>query len=310
MNSLLKEFKQRRRVALEADHKEVTMRLVGLLDWMEGIKGISRLFKQLTIETAEFWETVKKDQRYGWSDVQPPQAGSSEEIVSVGWRAVEMARERKLPLHEVARYLGITGKGSYSSGDSSHSEAIIARYVVPFLDFVEERLPKNEEKVRMANGLVAEPPVIHDSLKRFHAANRNAGATCFVMMRFSSTAAHSKIETAIKKALKKHGLIGLLARDREFHDDLFPNILTYMHGCAFGVAVFERLETEEFNPNVALEVGYMLGLRKQVLLLKDQTLKALHTDLVGKLYREFDPQDPQASIPGQIDGWLSDKGIV
>ena len=129
-------------------------------------------------------------------------------------------------------------------------------------------------------------------------------------MRFSSTAAHSKIETAIKKALKKHGLVGLLARDREFHDDLFPNILTYMHGCAFGIAVFERLETEEFNPNVALEVGYMLGLRKQVLLLKDQTLKALHTDLVGKLYREFDPQDPQASIPGQIDGWLSDKGIV
>ena len=129
------------------------------------------------------------------------------------------------------------------------------------------------------------------------------------MMRFGKTSAHSRIEKSIKKSLSKHGLDGLLARDREFHDDLFPNILTYMHGCAFGIAVFERVVTDEFNPNVALEVGYMMGLRKQVLLLKDQTLRSLHTDLVGKLYREFDPQDPETSIPGKIDSWLTDKGF-
>ena len=130
------------------------------------------------------------------------------------------------------------------------------------------------------------------------------------MMRFGNTTAHTRIETTIKKVLKKHGIVGLLARDKEFHDDLFPNILTYVHGCDFGIAVFERLKTDEFNPNVALEVGYMLGLRKQVLLLKDQTLRALHTDLVGKLYREFDPQKPEDTIPSQVDHWLTDKGLA
>jgi nucleoside 2-deoxyribosyltransferase len=102
----------------------------------------------------------------------------------------------------------------------------------------------------------------------------------------------------------------VLARDKEFHDDLYPNIQTYLHGCGFGIAVFERLESEEFNPNVALEVGYMFGLRKHVLLLKDRTLRALQTDLVGKLYREFDPQNPEETIPAQIDGWLSDKDLA
>jgi len=129
-------------------------------------------------------------------------------------------------------------------------------------------------------------------------------------MRFGDTPAHSRIERTIKDSLRKHRLTGLLARDKEFHDELFPNILTYMHGCDFGIAIFERLETGVFNPNVALEVGYMLGLRKQVLLLKDRTLSALHTDLVGKLYREFDPQKPRATIPREIDNWLSDKGLA
>jgi len=130
------------------------------------------------------------------------------------------------------------------------------------------------------------------------------------MMRFGKTPVHKRLEKTVKTVLKRHQLIGLPARDREFHDDLYPNIQTYMHGSAFGIAAFERLETDEFNPNIAFEAGYMFGLRKQVLLLKDRTLRALHTDLVGKLYRGFDPQDPETTIPPQIDSWLSDKGLA
>jgi 16S rRNA G966 N2-methylase RsmD len=44
--------------------------------------------------------------------------------------------------------------------------------------------------------------------------------------------------------------------------------------------------------------------------LKDQTLRALHTDLVGKLYREFDPQRPKGTIPKEIERWLTDKGLA
>jgi nucleoside 2-deoxyribosyltransferase len=86
--------------------------------------------------------------------------------------------------------------------------------------------------------------------------------------------------------------------------------MTYLYGCGFGIAVFERIEAEEFNPNVSLEVGYMFALNKPVCLLKDRTLKTLHTDLVGKLYKTFDPQDPIKTIPDEVTQWLSDKEII
>jgi len=82
-----------------------------------------------------------------------------------------------------------------------------------------------------------------------------------------------------------------------------------MHGCDFGLAVFDRITEDDFNPNVSLEVGYMLGMGKDVLLLKDKTLKSLPTDLTGKLYKEFDTTDIESTMPQQIDKWLSDKGI-
>jgi nucleoside 2-deoxyribosyltransferase len=83
-----------------------------------------------------------------------------------------------------------------------------------------------------------------------------------------------------------------------------------MHGCGFGIAVFDRIEEESFNPNISLEVGYMLALKKPLCILKDRTLKTLHSDLVGRLYRVFDPLDPKATIYAQIAPWLRDKGFA
>ena len=53
----------------------------------------------------------------------------------------------------------------------------------------------------------------------------------------------------------------------------------------------------------------MLALRKHVCLLKDRTLNTLHADLVGKLYRVFDPLDPIGTIPAELSQWLKDKGL-
>ena len=68
-------------------------------------------------------------------------------------------------------------------------------------------------------------------------------------------------------------------------------MLTYSHGCDFGVAVIERIENEHHNPNVALEVGYMLALDKPICFLRDKTLKAMPTDLVDLLSTPFDVDD-------------------
>lgn len=157
---------------------------------------------------------------------------------------------------------------------------------------------------------VGEAPVeIQDSLKRFKEDYPDQATTAFILMQFGQTKAHDEITAAVKEGLAKHGIIGIRADDREYHDDLFPNVLTYIHGCGLGVAVFERIEAERFNPNVALEVGYMFAMRKPVCLLKDQTLSALHADLIGKLFRQFDTQNPGETIPPTVSKWLSDKRL-
>ena len=154
------------------------------------------------------------------------------------------------------------------------------------------------------------PIEITASLEKFRKDYPDPCKVAFIMMRFGSTSAHDKITTSIRGTLATYSINGLRADDKQYHDDLFWNVMTYIYGCSFGISVFERLEAEEFNPNVSLEVGYMLALGKPICLLKDKTLKTLHADLVGKLYKAFDPQDPSSSIPPQLDKWLKDKELA
>jgi hypothetical protein len=155
----------------------------------------------------------------------------------------------------------------------------------------------------------AVPPSITESLRRFRKDYDSKTKKAFVMMQFGSTPAHLELFESIRSALANKKIVALRADSKHYHDDLFPNVLTYIYGCDFGIAVFERIEQEAFNPNVSLEVGYMFGLSKPVCLLKDRTLRTLHTDLVGKLYRQFDPQDPAGTIPQQLEAWLKDKDL-
>lgn len=130
------------------------------------------------------------------------------------------------------------------------------------------------------------------------------------MMQFGQTRAHTEITEAVRRVLSVHGIEGVQADDKRYHDDTFYNVLTYMHGCGMGMAIYERIETETYNPNVALEIGYLFAMRKPVCLLKDQTLATLPADLVGRMYDPFDPQDPGGIVPPVVSKWLSDKGLA
>lgn len=150
---------------------------------------------------------------------------------------------------------------------------------------------------------------ISTGIEKFRVNFPKGKRTAFIMMQFRDTKPHKEIVACVRATLATHGVTGLRADDKEYMSDLFPNIKTYMHCCDFGVAIFERIESEDFNPNVSLEVGYMLGLGKEVLLLKDGTLKALHTDLAGKLYRPFNTTEISGTMPEKIENWLRDKGL-
>ncbi len=59
-----------------------------------------------------------------------------------------------------------------------------------------------------------------------------------------------------------------------------------------------------FNPNVALELGYMYALRRRCLLLKDQRMKSLPNDVTGKLFRASDTYDIKTSVSREVRAWL------
>jgi hypothetical protein len=154
------------------------------------------------------------------------------------------------------------------------------------------------------------PLEITKSLQDFRRDYSDITKLAFVIMRFGSTDAHSKILSSIRETLKPHGMIALRADDKEYHEELYYNILTYIYGCQFGIAAFERIETQDFNPNISLEVGYMLGMGKSVCLLKERTLQSLHTDLAGKLYRPFDMQRISKTLPPVLLKWMTEKGFI
>src|SRR5829696_8904470 len=82
------------------------------------------------------------------------------------------------------------------------------------------------------------PPEIQDSLGRFQAEHTDRDRVAFIMMQFKPGKAHEDITEAIRAGLGSHGIVGMRADEKDYHDDMFSNVLTYMYGCGFGIAVF------------------------------------------------------------------------
>lgn len=177
-------------------------------------------------------------------------------------------------------------------------------------EYVNSVLQSQSKESKTISNEAISTPEIASGLEKFRSDYPLSQKTAFIIMQFGNTKPHEAIVKCIKDTLRAHDIIALRADDKEYMDDLFPNIKTYMHGCDFGIAVFDRITEDDFNPNVSLEVGYMLGMGKNVLLLKDRTLKSLQTDLTGKLYKAFDTTDIDKSMPEHITKWLSDRGLI
>jgi hypothetical protein len=183
----------------------------------------------------------------------------------------------------------------------------IEEFAMQYVEAVLKAYSKTHEKV---SDQAISIPELSKYIEAFRADYPTSQKTAFIIMQFGSTKVHNALVEVIKATLLKHNIIGLRADDKEYSDELFANIRTYMHCTDFGISIFERITEDNFNPNVSLEVGYMMGLGKQVCLLKDQTLKSLHSDLIGKLYKPFDPLEVENTLPLQLEKWLKDKGMI
>lgn len=90
--------------------------------------------------------------------------------------------------------------------------------------------------------------------------------------------------------------------------NLWDNVCVYMSCCSMGIAILEDRAADEFNPNVALEYGFIRALNKPTLLLADKGFRNLRADIVGTLREEFDLFDIEDSVPSAIQRWLRDLG--
>jgi acylphosphatase len=138
----------------------------------------------------------------------------------------------------------------------------------------------------------------------------------FIMMPFEENDIRLKtITDTIIKTLKEHGLCGWRADDseRRLMEDIWDNIVVNMLSCKYGIAVFvdkkvlDRYNDEEiivFNANIALEVGFMKSRGLDILLLKDKRLKKLPTDIISKLYEEFNFDNPEGDVEKAVTKWI------
>jgi hypothetical protein len=309
MKSLLDEFQYRRSFITNMNCNEVDARLSGFLDWLESNEATSSILTQIENETRVAELLKKADYNL------PPVASSPEDFVQIGIHFIREVKAGK-PLWGLSNTYGIHPSYNTTSIQAMVDE-IVDRYIDPAVDYLQMKVAETtqkDERVKLAtvirDATETIPPEIKISLQKFREDHPVNQKSAFIIMQFSKTIAHQNIVEAIKKVSEKHGIVALRADDKEYHSSLLGNVLTYIYGCDMSIAVFERIEADIFNPNVSFEVGYMRGLNKPICLLKDQTMRTLQTDLLGELYKSFDPQDPKGSIPSELEKWFMDKEIV
>ena len=122
----------------------------------------------------------------------------------------------------------------------------------------------------------------------------------FIMIRYRRR--NTDLINAMKAALDASGLTGILASDHSITDDLY-NPIACLLCCSRGIAVFDKAEQgQEFNPNVAYELGMLHLLGRPCLILKHKTLKTLQTDILMKLYQSF---TGPAGVSSHTSQWVS-----
>lgn len=142
-------------------------------------------------------------------------------------------------------------------------------------------------------------------LRKFLEDHPDPSRNVFIMMRFSATNQMRQIHEAIVAGLAEHGMNAVRADDRDYTGELWSNIEVYLTGCQYGIAVFEDIEQRDYNPNVSLELGYLMGRGKRTLLLKEKRLPNMPSDVVHRLYKEFDGYDIENSVKREVGTWIT-----
>lgn len=100
--------------------------------------------------------------------------------------------------------------------------------------------------------------------------------------------------TTLREALSHHGLTLHRADDAIVDEDLWGNVAAYMWACRYGIGLAENRVDRGLNYNLVIEVGAMLLAGRRCAMLKDRTVPAMPTDLIGRIYKPVDFDDLDA----------------
>ena len=145
-------------------------------------------------------------------------------------------------------------------------------------------------------------PMYSDAEMKFY--EKYGHNAIFVIMPFREEL--NKVYEIIKDIFASKGYSAIRADEKEFTNDLWENVRVYLECCNVAVAVFDKNDQDNYNPNVAIEVGYMLSKGNKVCLLKDKKLPKLPSDLISKMYKEYDSDDVEGTVPEQLGLWIRD----
>ena len=106
--------------------------------------------------------------------------------------------------------------------------------------------------------------------------------------------------SCLQQAITDRGYHSRIAQGATFKEWLWANVEAHLLFCQHGVAILEDRYRPELNPNVALEWGWMLGMGRRVIYLREKGFGKERADWLGRISYEFDWDQPANGIETAI----------
>jgi len=163
--------------------------------------------------------------------------------------------------------------------------------------------------------LLCRYPPQHDrhfrKLSEFHREG-SFDQSVFVMTKFPDGATPESVQLSsvidsVKAAVTARGYLPRLAMGQNYHRWLFDNVELFLLGCARGIAIVEDKYLPELNPNVALEWGWMVGMGREVLFLREQNFTHARADWSGLINATFEWTNPAPGVSAAMAAFLPQR---
>ncbi len=182
---------------------------------------------------------------------------------------------------------------------------------------IDDEIGQNNLDIRdLLNDLLQYPPHFNghmEKLQKFH-AEADYNSSVFIMTKYPDPKGANPEDINLKRvidivisAVKEFGRVPRLGSDRKYQDTIWGNTECYLLGCSKGIAIVEDRYKDEFNPNVAMEWGWMRAMGKEVLYLVEETFNNERADAAGFISDKFSWDNPEKQIREAVKNWLADK---